>query len=143
MELPQMVLNEDKQWVKKAYNPEFSPDTYPQDSLKLYQELLRQPDYIMRTLPVHTSDLVGSDRQGTRILYFTGTLDIYYRNAKADKADRHAGLQLVHSSPVVIQADGGFYPAKELLASGRWAQTEKICNLLPFNYQLPDDFDVH
>ena len=112
MNLPQTVLNEDKQWVKKAYNPEFSPDTYPPDSLKLYQELLRQPDYIIRTLPVNTNDLVSIDRLGTRIFYFTGTLDIYYRNVRADKADRHAGLKLVHSSPVAIQADGGFYPAK-------------------------------
>jgi hypothetical protein len=40
------------------------------------------------------------------------------------------------------KADGGFYPANGLLASGRWAKTEKICNLLPFNYQLPEQIPI-
>lgn len=139
MELPQAVLNADKQWVRKVFNPEFPPETYPKDSLLYYQEILSQPDYVMKTLPVITNNLVSDDRQGRRIFYFTDDLQVYYLDSRADKADRYSGLRLVNTAPVVIQADGGFYPAKELLVSGRWSQTEKICNLLPFNYQLPEE----
>ncbi|HMI60213.1 MAG TPA: carboxypeptidase-like regulatory domain-containing protein [Puia sp.] len=139
MKLPQMVLNPEKQWVRKVYNPEFSPDNYPEDSLKLYRDILAQPDYLEKTVPIATNDLVNMDRQGTRILYFTDALEVYYKSDKADKAERNSKLTLVTPSPVVLEADGGFYPPKELLASGRWASTEKICNLLPFNYQLPEE----
>jgi hypothetical protein len=137
MRLPVMVADPEKQWVRRVYNPEFSPDTYSKDSLNYYQHVLGQPDYVLKSQPIGTNDIVAIGHEGYRILYFTGTLEVSYKDARSVKAISSAGLELLTRSAIAIEADGSFFPAKELLASGRWSQTEKICNLLPFNYQLP------
>ena len=141
MQAPRFMPNPEKQRVKKVYNPEFSPDQYLKDSLPYYQKTMEQDDYVYQSLPVSTNDIVFPRPDGRRVLYFTGTLGVTYEDPKMDSVDRYAGLRLVSSTAIEIQADGGFYPGKELLASGCWARKEKICNLLPFNYQLSEEED--
>jgi hypothetical protein len=45
-------------------------------------------------------------------------------------------LVLVNGLPIEIEANGSYYNPADLMSMGYWAWSEKIANMLPF------DFDV-
>jgi hypothetical protein len=137
MELPVMVMNPEKLRIKGIFNPAFSPDNYPKDSLIYYRKINADSNYIVERRPVVTNDIVGDTKNGSRYLYFSGTLGITWRDDKSALADQYSELKLLADSTIFIEADGNYYPTKALLATGYWSFTEKICNLLP-NYYQPE-----
>ena len=40
------------------------------------------------------------------------------------------------ASSVTVEENGFYYPPREILTTGHWAQSEKISNLLPLDYGL-------
>jgi hypothetical protein len=40
-------------------------------------------------------------------------------------------------SPVELDRWGNYFPADAILTEGHWAQTEKVCNMVPLDYPMP------
>jgi hypothetical protein len=41
---------------------------------------------------------------------------------------------LINNRPVFVAYNGAFYMPQDMLTSGYWAWSEKVCNMLPFDY---------
>ena len=61
---------------------------------------------------------------------------LYGVREKAGGEFKQSGLQLISATPIKVEENGSYYPARALVSTGYWAQTEKICNLLPIDYGL-------
>jgi hypothetical protein len=44
-------------------------------------------------------------------------------------------ITLTTGNPVEIEANGSYFDPTNLLSTGYWAWSEKIANMLPFNYK--------
>lgn len=138
MMLPVDIPDPERQRVSHIFNPQFDPAIYPPDSLSYYRNVLASPYYIKTEQPVRTKDIVGNTDDGSRLMYFEDTLKISYGDPARIDYDRLSALKITTSDPILIESDGSFYPARNVLASGRWATTEKICNMVPFDYEIPE-----
>ena len=137
MQMAGKFPNEEKQRVKKVYNPSAPEGSYPMDSLHYYWNTLREPDYITRIMRVEAGDLVTADSNGVKSFFLEGPLTVDYLNLKLRIEDRRSILTMIIPTPVYIEADGGFYPGEAILASGIWGLREKIANMVPDDYELP------
>lgn len=134
-----IIPNAEKLRVKDIYRPDFqNPGLFPMDTLYYFWQVLRQPNQIQRRFAVPSDSLViphpGSPTMG---LYFDGTLLVTYGVSNRTDSFYTSGIRLLSSQPVTIEANGNYYPGKEILTTGRWGQSEKISNLLPLDYSPP------
>ena len=131
-----LVPNEEKHRIKEIYRPDFQkPGAFPMDTLHYFWDVLRQPEMILRTFVIPPDSILRVAGDGTRGLYFNGRLAILYGvNARETNDYRVAGLEVLGSQAVIIEQNGYYHPALDLVTTGVWAQSEKIANLLPFDY---------
>ncbi|HEY4207896.1 MAG TPA: carboxypeptidase-like regulatory domain-containing protein [Puia sp.] len=133
-----LVCNKEKQRVKQVYDPNAAVGTYSRDSLYYYWRIVKEADSLTQTARLNVSELVSRGRGtgGARILSFKGLLTVkYYYQREPPPGDYwESHLTLMNAEAVEIQEDGGYFPTEDLLAEGHWAQSEKICNLLPLDY---------
>ena len=133
-----IVPNMEKRRVKDIYRPDFQkPGLFPMDTLYYFWEVLRQPDPIHRRIVVSPDTLILPQDDPTRGLYFDGTLIVSYGVNNRTDSFRQSGIRLLSAKPVTIEANGSYFPGKEIIRTGYWGQTEKLCNLLPLDYVLP------
>ena len=132
-----LVPNEEKHRIKEIYRPDFQkPGAFPMDTLHYFWEVLRQPETILKTFVIPPDSILTVGSDGVRELYFNGRLAILYGvNARETNDYRVAGLEVLGANAVVIERNGYYHPALDLLTTGAWAQSEKIANLLPFDYE--------
>jgi len=90
------------------------------------------------SLLLSASDIVQIDQEKMKSLFFTGKIFVSYQNKKEKKSDEST-INLLTPVPVKIEANGNYYPPEELFASGAWSSSEKIVNLLPYEYVLTDE----
>ncbi|HWB26153.1 MAG TPA: carboxypeptidase-like regulatory domain-containing protein [Chitinophagaceae bacterium] len=119
-----------------------------QDSLNYYEKILAQPN---ETTILHNQLLPGdSIAYGadsiTAVFSFTDYLQITYKNKKepyeytrTHTQDTPSGYiaslaTLINGSPVYISYNGSYSQPRDMLTSGYWAWSEKMCNMLPFDY---------
>lgn len=74
---------------------------------------------------------------GSRILSFPGELEVTYGRNLKRTPQTESVIRLASGSPVVIEKNGSYSPPMEIFATGYWAQSEKMANLLPVDYRLP------
>lgn len=132
-----LVPNAEKHRVKEIYRPDFQkPGAFPMDTLYYFWDVLRQPEMIIKTFVIPPDSMLTVASDGVRGLYFNGKLAILYGvNARETNDYRVAGLEVLGSTPVVIEQNGYYHPALDLVATGVWGQSEKIANLLPLDYE--------
>jgi hypothetical protein len=80
----------------------------------------------------------------TAVLEFKDYLMIRYTKAEAPKeykrsfhkgeGDMTSEIILVNGNPIEIEVNGSYFNPTDLLNLGYWSWSEKICNLLPFDY---------
>lgn len=130
--------NPEKERVKQIYRPDFQkPGNFPMDTLHYFWDVLRQPDIISWKVVVPPDSILSIAPDGTRDLSFTGPIIVLYGvREKAGGEFKQSGLQLISATPIKVEENGSYYPARALVSTGYWAQTEKICNLLPIDYGL-------
>jgi hypothetical protein len=137
-----VVPNAEKIRIKEIYRPNYQkPGLFPMDTLYHFWEVLRQPDMILRHIAVSPDTLViAHPGESSRGLYFDGTLLVTYGVNSRTDSFHLSGIRLLSARPITIEENGNFYPLKEIVTTGYWGQSEKICNLLPLDYapQPPD-----
>ena len=100
---------------------------------------VRQPDSLIRMLPIRGDSLVTVNEDQTKNLFFNGTLVITFGDPAKDPRFQQSTIRLVTPEAVQFGANGSYYPPQELLVSGFWGQSEKIENLLPLDYAQPPE----
>jgi hypothetical protein len=116
------------------------------DSGSYYEKILKQPPYFdlvgKALLPGDSiAYAVTTERAGLYfpdyllVVYTKKTAPAEYRNAFPDQGSaRMSRITLVHGQPLEIEANGNYYDPAELLTYGYWAWSEKICIMLPLDY---------
>jgi len=134
-----VMPNAEKHRVKEIYRPDFQkPGLFPMDTLYYFWEVLRQPEMIQRRLAVSPDSLViPHPGDSSRGLYFDGTLLVTYGVNSRTDSFHLSGIRLLSAKPITIEENGNYYPLKEIVTTGYWGQSEKICNLLPLDYVPP------
>ena len=158
------IPNEEKERVKKIYRPTRinngtvkisagpapakGADNLLNDSAEYYQRILKQKDYeevYEKALLTADSLIVNSDG-GYKTIFFPDYLYITYKNEMEDKEyiafhreNRAAVFQrsyiwLINLTPIAIDANGSYYPPKEIFSMAYWAWDEKMANTLPIDY---------
>lgn len=153
----QKIPNNEKQRVKQAYSSNMHTiktasgtnlvTHINKDTADYYDRILRQNDF---------KDIVGRNTlTGDSIAYaidsttagleFKDYLLVIYKNKLApieyrqqfpdNGAAMMSQIILVTGKPVEIEANGSYYDPTNLLSTGYWAWSEKIANMLPFNYK--------
>ncbi|MDO6429223.1 carboxypeptidase-like regulatory domain-containing protein [Flavitalea sp. BT771] len=131
------IPNAEKERVKKVFDPKAPAGTYPDDSLHYYWRILKQSDQLLQVVRADTAELVKDIPGGSRSLFFPGALYVkYFKDLSTTYDHWLSELRLTTPSPVEIDGSGNYFPAENVLASGYWAQSEKICNLLPLDYPM-------
>jgi carboxypeptidase-like protein len=130
------VPNLEKQRVKEIYNPVLKKtDSIPIDTLHHYWEIMRQPDFYPGKERVEADSLVTIYPDKTKALYFLRTLTVVFGDTHHGIPYRQSGLEMMTPTMIVIEENGNYYPPQVLLSKGYWAQSEKISDLLPADYQ--------
>jgi len=128
-----VIPNPEKIRVKAIYRPEYQKkDEFPMDTLHYFWEVLRQPNDIQRNIPVPPDSIVVSQK-----LYFDGELLVTYGVNNRTDSFYTSGIRLLGTQPVTIEKNGNYYPAREIITTGRWGRSEKIGSLLPLDYYPP------
>ncbi len=127
--------NLEKMRVTAIYHPDSQKlDTFPIDTLHRFWQVLKQPDFLTRTVRVGADSLVTVYADGTKALFFPGSLTVIFGDPAKGVEYRGSAIELVTPAMVAIEENGNYYPPQELLTSGSWAMSEKISNLLPMDY---------
>ncbi|HEY4336135.1 MAG TPA: carboxypeptidase-like regulatory domain-containing protein [Puia sp.] len=134
-----IVPNEEKRRIKEIYRPNYQkPGLFPMDTLYYFWDVLRQPDLLRRRIGVSPDSLIiPRPGDSSRGLYFDGTLLVTYGVNSRTDSFHLSGIRLLSARPITIEESGNYYPLKEIVATGYWGQSEKICNLLPLDYAPP------
>jgi hypothetical protein len=123
----QNKLPENKFEVKKAKEENGKDSTYPQ--------------LLSGASITHTMDSV------TLALEFPDQLEITYKghlapdeflNARIGQLDSRysiSTIQLIDAKNVKVAPNGSYFNPLNLLENGYWAWSEKVCNMLPFDYK--------
>lgn len=138
------IPNVEKQRVKLVYDPNAPIGAYSRDSLYYYWNILKQGDSFSEVQRVDPNNVVTTLPGGQKSLMFNGHLFVKYFYQRPPIADYwQSDLLLQDASGVEIEENGSYFPPENMLAAGSWAQTEKICNLLPLDYPMPAGPPAH
>ncbi|MBE7170800.1 MAG: carboxypeptidase-like regulatory domain-containing protein [Williamsia sp.] len=146
--------NEEKKRVRELYRTRVMKDGtisykgFSEDSIDYYRTVLSQPNEISTFSPYTISGdsiAYGVDSL-TAGLEFSNYLHIYYTKAAPPQSYQQLSqnnkkmmseLMLINGQPIQIRSNGNFYPPTNLLSMGYWAWSEKVANMLPFDYKPP------
>jgi hypothetical protein len=130
--------NAEKRRIKDIYRPDFQkPGNFSMDTLHYFWDVLRQPDIITWKVAIAPDSILTVAPDGSRNLFFDSPLIVLFGVRQTASGElRESGVRLVTPRPIKVEENGNYYPAQELLSTGYWGQTEKICNLLPLDYGL-------
>ncbi|MDR3715716.1 MAG: carboxypeptidase-like regulatory domain-containing protein [Puia sp.] len=113
------------------------PMTYPNDSIRYYKKILKQPDFFTLYLSLNDLDsLLTTNGNGSKTLFFHDKLKILYQPKPTDKL-LQSEIWLLTPEPIIIDKSGGYFSPRELFMTERWAKYEKMANALPLDYN-PD-----
>jgi len=136
-EKKESVPNVERERITAIYHPDFQgPGTFPMDTLYHFWNVLKEPDPLIRNIIQGDDSLITIDSARHRQLYFDSPLTVVYGANDRSREFFQSGIQLMSTSPVTVEENGYYYPSREILTTGHWAQSEKISNLLPLDYGL-------
>jgi hypothetical protein len=121
------------------------------DSLDYYTKVknigFEETKVVLSPLVACESLVSAATESNSKIFYFTDHLQVLNLNKKIPnefaktlpvyRANENirTDLSLRTNSPIFIYANGDFYNGLELLTDGYWAWSEKVCTMLPSDYQ--------
>ena len=153
----QKIPNNEKQRVRAAYasnmktsrvNGVVTVREINKDSSDYYDRIMRQEDFqnVIGREILPGDSIAYAVNKTTAGMEFENYLLVIYKKKLAPLAYRQqfpksstamqSQLVLVNGLPIEIEANGSYYNPADLMSMGYWAWSEKIANMLPF------DFDV-
>jgi hypothetical protein len=155
----QKIANAEKQRVKQAYSSNMHTvktsdgrnliTHINEDTADYYDHILQQEDFKnIVGKNILTGDSVAYAVDSTTAGFeFKDYLLVIYKNKIApieyrqqlsgNGAAMMSQIVLIAGNPVEIEANGNYYDPTNILSTGYWAWSEKIANMLPFDYKPP------
>jgi hypothetical protein len=160
------IPNKEKERVKPLYKQYLQQKTHdevlsavtndnkssiPADSIKYFEYIMSQPDAqeVLYTALLPVDSIV--QKTGSNVQLFCKDILYITIPGKQEEYDywhwqmlTHrdscvtAKLIFVNPEPVNIYSSGHFYPGQNLATAGYWSFTERICNMLPLDYEPAD-----
>lgn len=129
-------------------------DTTPlhPDTLTYFKEVMKQKDIVetLDTTLLSGDSIAYAIDSFTAAIQFTDYLHIIYKNKQEPLAYSMAmgrgnqrqpfcvsELIIRDADPIQIQSNGSYFDPTKLLSIGFWSWSEKVGNMLPFNYKPP------
>ena len=144
------VVNKEKQRVKQKYNALIRLMGSEQiDSIDYFNSVLRKPDFVdyVEKDPIVSDSIAYALDSTTAALEFENYIQVVYANKSepeeyAAYQGRHftaanisALITLLYHKDVAVYQNGMYYDSKDLLFEGYWSWSEKIGEMLPFDYK--------
>ena len=148
-----VIPNTEKKRIQRLYKTVTADEdlevTLPKDTLKYFKAVLAQPDEteILHQDKLTADSIAYEENSTTKILNFESYLIISYSFKKEpfeylqqihqeDKIRTNitSRLNLWHKMPVHVMYNGMYYAVEDMVDQGFWAWSEKIANMLPFDY---------
>ena len=161
------IPNNEKMRIKEIYKPvkkntrnektgelmvivDYDKEKFPKDSVTYYERVLRQKDYfdVFGDSLLTADSLVAVDNKGTKSLDFKDYIYVTYRKRKEElkylqsimESNRKPFYQrssAILAAPVTIEPNGNYYSPQHLFTLGYWGWSEKVAEMLPFDYEEP------
>ena len=128
----------------------YDRDRFSKDSVSYYERILGQKDVfdVYSDYLIAADSLVASDNNGVKYLSFPDYIAVTYKNELEERKFlesimegnrksfyQRSALVLTEGTVVVIEVNGNYYDPQNLFSMGYWAWSEKVENLLPFDYE--------
>ncbi|MBS1935396.1 MAG: carboxypeptidase-like regulatory domain-containing protein, partial [Bacteroidetes bacterium] len=123
------VPNAEKLRVRQKYNADAQTknDEFPEDSVRYFKKILKQPDSVGANVVLSSADLVTSNDDQGKEFFFTGKLSIIYRKRrKIDTDVQRSTIYLLTPAPVQIEENGYYNSPLEIFTMGHWARSQKL-----------------
>lgn len=149
-----MLPNDEKDRVKAIYKQiKFTPDGKPvsanYDSVFYYNQILKQPDELeLVSDSALLADSVSYRIDATTVgMKFDEYLKVEYTEKRGPafaeqvngttqwRSNPTSKIRLVSNEPLLINSNGAFYNPVNLITAGYWGQSEKMSNMLPFDFK--------
>lgn len=126
---------------------DYDYERFPRDTVNYYQFVLRQKDYFdVYGDSLLSADSVCRDSVGVKWMDFPDYLFVTYKNQNEERrylefigeAGRRSFYQrssISLNDRIIIQANGNYFNPQDLFSNGYWGWSEKMANLLPYDYQ--------
>lgn len=152
----QKIPNNEKKRVRAVYasnmktsrtNGEVTVREINKDSSEYYDRILRQEDFqnVIGKEILPGDSIAYAVNKTTAGMEFENYLLVIYKKKLAPLAYRQqfpknstamqSQLLLVNGLPIEIEANGSYYNPADLMSMGYWAWSEKIANMLPFDFE--------
>jgi hypothetical protein len=124
-------------------------DSLNKDSINYYDSVMQQKDYgeVYGTALLTADSLILQTKGKYKVIFFTDYLYITYKNETEDReyllfhqesrspAFQRSYIWLMNQHPIVIDANGSYFPPQEIFSMAYWGWEEKMANMLPLDYQ--------
>ena len=119
----------------KADSTGQSAQAMPKDTSRYYHKVLKQADSLSSYVWMNSIDsfIAKTEDQG-KSLFFTGKWKIQYKRFPKSKSQQ-SEIYLGTPEAIRIEENGSYFSPKELIFSQHWAESEKMANLLPYDYE--------
>ncbi|MEO7049797.1 MAG: carboxypeptidase-like regulatory domain-containing protein [Ferruginibacter sp.] len=153
----QRTLNSERQRVKEIYDRDIKPlkegtnnwKFTEDDSISYYNRIMAQPDYY----DAYDRNILSADSISFKVdeskkqMFFENSLQVIYTNKKETKEFMQAAgdhtahyiksfIKLLSHDPISIYSNGLYYDTQNLYVEGYWSWSEKIAEMLPYDYKL-------
>jgi hypothetical protein len=133
------VPNKEKARIQAIYKQEaVRRGNIPGDTPIHYRNILRQPDFFIKTLYNYDS-LVTINPDQTQSFTFTGDFIVTYSNPRLGIVSASSALKLVYPVWLQIDENGNYSPPQTVITKGSWVKTQTVANLVPGDYMPPPD----
>ncbi|MEJ0105687.1 MAG: carboxypeptidase-like regulatory domain-containing protein [Bacteroidota bacterium] len=142
------IPNWEKQRIKEFYKPvkktklnektgetittvDYDYEQFSKDSIAYYARVMRQEDIfdVYGDSLLTADSVITVDTKGTKYLNFPDYLFVNYKPFNQQSS-------VVLAAPVAIEANGNYYSPQDFFSLGYWSWSEKIANMLPFDYGM-------
>ena len=119
------------------------------DSLDYYQKILQQSDSIdfVSAIPINADSIAYAENKTTAGISFNNHLQITHNSIKQvpykktfeityEKEHPVSIICIRNDTDIFVFANGTYINPSSLLNEGYWAYSERLCNLLPIDYEV-------
>lgn len=140
--------NTEKERIKSILDTAGELPAISKDSMDYYREAMKGNDFndLVSPQPLRVEEFISRTDSNTILMSFKDYLQVSYVKKKEDpeyyaenatmRRDSciTAVITLTGQNSIAVNSSGNYYEGSDLIRMGYWAWSEKIANMLPFDY---------
>lgn len=149
------VYNKEKERIKPLYhnalfekNGNIIKERKENDTIRYYKMIMKQPNYMdyLDSNKLHSESIAYAADKTVAGVGFKNYINVVYTKKHEPAAfarfqARKPGnvvsslITLLSDNDIYIYSNGMYYESTNMLTEGYWSWSEKMCNMLPFDYK--------